>query len=161
MPGEGVPIHHVLGGGSLLHRVGRELSMALERQLAPFDVTPQQAALLLQSAPRETSPSQLLEILGTDTAGMTRLLDRLEGKGLIVRRKHADDRRSIIIELTQQGLALIPRLAPVFGRVTGQLMAGFSEQEVLQVTTMLQRMLDNLQSARKTPRAGQDSGAQA
>src|ERR1700704_1449591 len=92
MLGEGVPIQHVLGGGSLLHRVGRELSMALERQLAPFEVTPQQAALLLQSAPRETSPSQLLEILGTDTAGMTRLLDRLERKGLIMRRKHAEDR---------------------------------------------------------------------
>jgi hypothetical protein len=40
-------------------------------------------------------------------------------------------------------------------------MAGFSEQEVLQVTTMLHRMLDNLEAARKNPPAGQESGVRA
>jgi hypothetical protein len=35
----------------------------------------------------------------------------------------------------------VPRLPPVFGRVTSQLLAGFAEQEVRQLTTMLQRML--------------------
>lgn len=61
--------------------------------------------------------------------------------GLIRRREHPDDRRSIVIELTEQGRALVPRLPPVFGRVTSQLLAGFAEQEVRQLTTMLQRML--------------------
>lgn len=146
-PGEGVPIGLVLGGGSLLHQVGRELGTALERQFAAFDITAQQAALLLQAGRQQGSPSKLMTLLGTDTAGMTRLLDRLEGKGLLQRRKHPDDRRSIIIELTEQGRALLPRLPPIFGRVTGQLLAGFSTDEVGQLTTMLQRMLDNLHAA--------------
>jgi DNA-binding MarR family transcriptional regulator len=51
---------------------------------------------------------------------MTRLLDRLEGKGLIRRRNHPGDRRSIVIALTGQGRALVPHLAPIFGRVTSQ-----------------------------------------
>jgi hypothetical protein len=44
------PIGLVLGGGSLLHQVGRELATAVERQLAPYEVTAQQAALLLHAA---------------------------------------------------------------------------------------------------------------
>jgi hypothetical protein len=79
--GEDVPIRLVLGGGSLIHRVSRELRTALEAQLAPFGVTAQQAGLLLRSARQEISPNQLAPLLGTDTAGMTRLLDRLEDKG--------------------------------------------------------------------------------
>ncbi|GAA1302656.1 MarR family transcriptional regulator [Planotetraspora silvatica] len=139
-----VPIALVLGGGSLLNQVGRELRTAVESQLAPFDVTSQQAALLLHAARQEASPNQLAPQLGTDTAGMTRLLDRLEDKGLVRRRRHPGDRRSIVIEVTDEGRAIIPRVAPVFGRVTGRLLAGFSEAEVRELTGMLQRMLENL-----------------
>jgi DNA-binding MarR family transcriptional regulator len=71
----------VLGGGALLHRTAKELNTALERSLAPMDVTAQQAALLLRLR-SEASPNRLAAALGTDTAGMTRLLDRLEDKGL-------------------------------------------------------------------------------
>jgi DNA-binding MarR family transcriptional regulator len=139
-----IPLGLALGGGSLVHQVGRDLGLALERELAPLDVTAQQAALLLHAAREETRPSQLLARLGTDTAGMTRLLDRLEVKGLIQRGRNPGDRRSIVIELTGAGRALVPRIGPVFGRVIMRLLAGFSEQEISQLTIMLQRMTDNL-----------------
>jgi DNA-binding MarR family transcriptional regulator len=149
--GSDVPVGLVLGGGSLLHQVGRELATAVERQLAPYDLTAQQAALLLHAGRQESSPSQLMTLLGTDTAGMTKLLDRLESKGLIHRRRHPDDRRAIIIELTDHGQALVPRLPPIFGRVTRQLLAGFSTDEVRQLTTLLQRMRDNLHAETAAP----------
>jgi len=139
-----VPVQLVLGGGSLLHQVGRDLGTALERQFAPLDVTAQQAALLLHASGGSRSPSQLMAVLGTDTAGMTKLLDRLEGKGLLVRQRHPDDRRAVVIELTERGKGLIPRIPPVFGRVTRQLLAGFTAEEIARLTAMLQRMLDNL-----------------
>ncbi|MFI5062583.1 MAG: MarR family winged helix-turn-helix transcriptional regulator [Streptosporangiales bacterium] len=143
----------VLGGGSLLHQVARDLATALERQLAPFDITAQQAALLLHAARQQSSPSQLMTVLGTDTAGMTKLLDRLEAKGLIERRPNPGDRRSVLITLTKDGHALAPRLGPVFGRVTGQLFTGFSPDEIGVLTTMLQRMRGNLASS-ATERSG-------
>ncbi|GII58281.1 MarR family transcriptional regulator [Planotetraspora thailandica] len=149
-PGHGmsaVPFALVLGSGSLLNQVGRELRTAVETLLAPFDVTSQQAALLLHAARQEASPNQLAPQLGTDTAGMTRLLDRLEDKGLVRRRRHPDDRRSVVIEVTAAGKAIVPRLAPVFGKATAQLLAGFSEAEVRELTGMLQRMLGNLRGA--------------
>src|SRR5713101_4698162 len=95
----------------LIHQVSRELTTALERRLAPHDITTQQAALLINAARGETSPKRLTSLLGTDTAGMTRLLDRLEAKGLVKRHSNPGDRRAIIIEVTQKGRALGPAVA--------------------------------------------------
>jgi DNA-binding MarR family transcriptional regulator len=137
----------VLGAGSLVHQIARDLATALDRQLAPFGVTAQQAALLLHAARQPASPSQLMTALGTDTAGMTKLADRLEAKGLIERHRNPQDRRSVLISLTGHGQALVPRLRPVFGRVTSQLFNGFSTQEISVLTTMLERMRGNLVSS--------------
>jgi DNA-binding MarR family transcriptional regulator len=134
----------VLGAGSLLHRVARDLATALDRQLTPFGITAQQAALLLHASRLQSSPSQLMTALGTDTAGMTKLTDRLEAKGLIERHRNPQDRRSILIALTEDGQALVPRLGPVFGRVTRQLFNGFSTHEIGILTTTLERMRGNL-----------------
>jgi DNA-binding MarR family transcriptional regulator len=139
-----------LGASSLVQRVARELSLALDRDLAVVGLTAQQAGLLLQAARlwRETgqpvSPSQLKDALGTDTAGMTRLLDRLEAKGLLRRRPHPADRRAIIIELTDEVRPLFPRVVPIFKRVRDQMWAGLEPEEVARVSAALRRMLDNL-----------------
>jgi DNA-binding MarR family transcriptional regulator len=146
-----LPTELILTGGSLVHRVARELNSALDRQLTAYDLTAQQAALLLLAARQRVSPSQLKDRLGTDTAGMTRLLDRLEAKGLLTRVRHPDDRRAILIEPTAAGRALVPRLAPVFRRVNTRLLAGLGEAEVRKLTTTLQHMYDNLRGAREEP----------
>lgn len=139
-----IPIELVLGGSSLLNKVARELGNALDRRLVPLGVTTQQAALLLHASRRPARPNELAAELGTDTAGATRLLDRLEAKGLLTRGRHPDDRRAIVVELTPAGYALVPRLAPCFGRVARQLQAGFSAEDVQRLTELLGRMLENL-----------------
>jgi len=136
----------VLGSGSMLHQVARELTTELDRRFALLDVTTQQAALLSYASSGKSSPSQLMDAIGTDTAGMTRLLDRLEAKGLIRRGPNPDDRRSVLVEPTERGLALVPQLAPVFGQVTSQLFEGFSDAEVANFSSFLKRMRENLQS---------------
>jgi DNA-binding MarR family transcriptional regulator len=141
----------VLGAGSVLHQAARDLATALDRQLAPLGVTSQQAALLLHASRQQYSPSQLMTLLGTDTAGMTKLADRLEAKHLIERHPNPQDRRSVLITLTPDGQALVPRLAPVFGRVTTQLFTGFSPAEVSALTTMLERMRGNIATTAPTP----------
>lgn len=134
----------VLGGGSLLNQVGRELTTAVERQLAPLGLTAQQAAVLLHASREPTTPRRLAELVGTDTAGMTRLLDRLADKDLLRRTRHPEDRRSLLVELTDAGRALLPQLPPVFGRVTNQLFTGFTQDEIAAVTGLLERMHANL-----------------
>jgi DNA-binding MarR family transcriptional regulator len=152
-----VPIGLVLGGGSLLNQVGRELRTAVDAQLGPLGLTSQQASLLTLAARRSTSPAALLDEVGVDTAGMTRLLDRLAAKGLVERVRHPDDRRSVVIELTPAGRALVPHLPPIFGRVTTALLAGFSTPETEQLSAMLLRILANLRDLPTPPTAATEA----
>jgi DNA-binding MarR family transcriptional regulator len=131
----------------LVFQVTREQRAVMERRLARFDVTLQQASVLIRARGQETSPHELAAALGTDNAGMTRLLDRLEAKGLVARRSHPSDRRSITIGLTEVGAGLAPRLGPVLGSVSRDMLAGFSAEETAALGSLLGRLLDNLRNA--------------
>jgi DNA-binding MarR family transcriptional regulator len=133
-----------LGGGALLNQVARALKTVLEARLAPLDLTAQQAALLMTAGHGSGSPAQVAAQIGTDTAGMTRLLDRLDVKPWYGGSRTPDDRRSVVIEVTPEGRSLLPSLPPVFGQVTRQLFDGFSASELEVLTGMLRRMERNL-----------------
>lgn len=129
---------------SLVAHVGRELRTALDRKLMAHGLTSQQAALLLLSRLlREPNPVKIAARLGTDTAGMTRLIDRLEKKGLIFRKMSPEDRRSIVIVLGPKSKHVLPRLIPEFRSVEEGLLDGFSKHEVEQLNSMLRRLLKN------------------
>jgi DNA-binding MarR family transcriptional regulator len=135
---------------TLVFQTAREMRTALERKLASHGITSQQATLarLLRAWARKKKPSpfQIAARLGTDGAGMTRLIDRLEAKGVVVRHIGSGDRRLISIELTPAGLAIAKKASPTFQSVNRQLLEGFSEQEVKQLTDMLRRLGDNARS---------------
>lgn len=135
----------MLSGGSLMHQLVRDLTTKLDRRFSSFDLTSQQAALLLTACSGQSSPRRLMEAIGTDTAGMTKLLDRLESKGLAERRPNPCDRRSVLVEPTERGLALMPTLVPVFGELMSRLFEGFSDAEVAQFESFLRRMRVNLE----------------
>jgi DNA-binding MarR family transcriptional regulator len=134
----------VLGGASALSQVARDLGTALDRAFSDLDLTAQQAALLMHASTADSSPTQLMARLGTDTAGMTKLIDRLEAKGLVARHRSATDRRSVLIEVSDTGQQLAPRVPIVFGKITRQLFNGFSPEELTALSAMLQRMATNL-----------------
>jgi hypothetical protein len=72
------------------------------------------------------------------------------------RHPNPQDRRPVLITLTPEGQALVPRLAPVFGRVTTLLFNGFSPAEVSALTTMLERMRSNVTATATTRRPDRD-----
>jgi DNA-binding MarR family transcriptional regulator len=129
---------------ALVFHVGRELRTALDRRLTEHGLTSQQAALLMLSRIlREPNPIKMADRLGTDAAGMTRLIDRLESKGLVFRKTSRDDRRSIVIVLGPKSRHVLPRLFPAFRQVESGLLAGFDEREVSALSSMLRRLLKN------------------
>jgi len=129
---------------SLVFRLGRELRTALDRRLLGHGITSQQAALLLLSRRlKEPSPIKMAARLGTDTAGMTRLLDRLETKGFIFRKISPDDRRSLVVVLGPRSKNLLPRLIPAFRQVNTGLLDGFDDHELKTLHLMLRRLLKN------------------
>lgn len=148
--GEAGPRPTASGVPPLIFQITRELRTTLDRRMAPYGLTFPQASLLIRCVRNPgASPNQLMPQLGTDTAGVSRLVDRLEARNLVVRRTSGSDRRSIALEATAAGAALAPELEQVMGGVDRQLVAGLSDEEVTQLGELLRRMLAN---ARKLER---------
>jgi DNA-binding MarR family transcriptional regulator len=78
-----------------------------------------------------------------DTGSMTRILDRLEEKGLLRRERSPDDRRVVLLRVAPAGRAQLPRLRAVGSRVLAAHLAGFSAAEVEALQRLLGRMIDN------------------
>ena len=129
-------------------KLGRDLRTAIDRELAPLGITTQQAALLLVARLHGgRGAAHLADPLGTDTAGMTRLLDRLEAKGLVTRHASPLDRRSLVIAPTEAGKALIPELISAFRRANDNLLQGVAGEEIEQFWSTIRRLRANLRAA--------------
>jgi DNA-binding MarR family transcriptional regulator len=122
-------------------RLARELRTALDQRFAPLGLTSQQAGLLIHVFTGQTAAKQLAELLGTDSAGVTRLLDRLEAKGYLARSPDGSDRRAIQVALTVAGRALLPQQPGGFEDVAEDLLRGMQPDRVAGV---IDAMLENL-----------------
>jgi DNA-binding MarR family transcriptional regulator len=76
---------------------------------------------------------------------MTRMLDRLEAKGLIRRTRSSQDRRLMNLELTDHGRAAYPRMREISMSIANHFLHGFSKAEARALEGFLDRMLENAQ----------------
>ena len=89
------------------------LRRQFEKFVAPYGITLQQYNVLriLRGAGEEGLPTlSIAERMIEETPGITRLLDRLEAKGLVWRKRCPEDRRQVLCYLTPAGLDLVNRL---------------------------------------------------
>ena len=115
----------------LINRVRIELIDAMDRELSQFDITAPQLIVLASVANREAdSASQLCKSISYDPGAMTRMIDRLEQKGLVRRVPRPDDRRAMTLEMTAAGRALFPKLLAAKETVQAQFLRGFGKDEV-------------------------------
>src|SRR4051812_41971936 len=92
--------------GYLMKRVLMSIAQQADRRLAPQGITQAQwGPLFMLRRSRASTVAELARELQTDPGAMTRLLDRLESKGLCRRLRSTDDRRVVHIELTPEGQA--------------------------------------------------------
>src|ERR1700682_514100 len=130
--------------GGLLGRVKLGMGAALDAELAPLDITGAQFVILMSIALGEAdSACELCKGISYDPGAMTRMLDRLERRGLVRRVAHPNDRRTSNLELTGEGKAVYPKLRASAMKVLNRFLQGFSEQEARQLEGFLQRMLEN------------------
>jgi len=128
----------------LVNRVRVELMDALDRELAQFDISAPQLIVLASVANKEADcASVLCKNISYDPGAMTRMIDRLEQKGLVRRVPNAEDRRAANLELTAAGKALYPHLLGAKERVHAQFLRGFGANDVRMLETLLNRMLEN------------------
>ena len=129
--------------GGLVSRVKLKLFDALERELAPYDITGPQYIILVGLANGIDSASGLCKGVSYDPGAMTRMIDRLERKGLVQRVRCPEDRRVVKLALTEEGKAVYPKLIASAAEVTNRSLEGFTKAEAQQLEALLQRILDS------------------
>jgi MarR family transcriptional regulator, multiple antibiotic resistance protein MarR len=136
--------------GPLIGRVRSVLLTKLDGELQPFGLTGMQFAILKILSDRSAgTAADLSRSLHYDTGSMTRLLDRLQEKGLIRRERSKDDRRLVALRVTRAGRAVMPRLQGAAARAVQRMLTGFSAAEIGELRGFLDRMIDNGLPARK------------
>jgi MarR family transcriptional regulator, multiple antibiotic resistance protein MarR len=130
--------------GPLIGRVRVALLDALDRALLPLNVTAAQYVVIstLVSGNAD-SASQICKGISYDAGAMTRMIDRLEQRGLLRRVRVADDRRTQKLELTDEGKALYPKARAAAMVVINGFLRGFTKAEARQLEGFLKRMLEN------------------
>jgi len=130
--------------GAYIGRARRTIVEAIDRELAPLDISHAQWIVIMMLGDGAASTAgELCKILIYDPGAMTRLLDRLEKKGVLRRVRTQDDRRTVRLELTADGSKLYPRILQALVQVFNRLLHGFSKSEVQQLELLLKRMVAN------------------
>jgi DNA-binding MarR family transcriptional regulator len=130
--------------GAHIGRARRAIVEAINQELGPLDISHAQwiVVMLLGDGAAATA-AELCKILIYDPGAMTRLLDRLEKKGVLRRARIKGDRRAVRLELTAEGAKLYPRIVEALVQVFNRLLRGFSGSEVRQLEQLLGRMVAN------------------
>ena len=106
---EAVPQMHAV---TSLMRVQQILLAQLDEILKPHGLTfARYEALVLLVFSREGALplGKMGERLQVHATSVTSLVDRLESAGLVVRRRHPDDGRAVLAEITDEGRALVEK----------------------------------------------------
>jgi DNA-binding MarR family transcriptional regulator len=107
------------------HAVVRILYFAPDRRLTQFEI----------AAEMQVSSSNI-----------TFLVDGLEKEGLVRRVPHPTDRRTIYVELTEEGVPFAERIVPSLARFMAAMLAGFSGSEKQTLARLLDRFRRNAES---------------
>jgi DNA-binding MarR family transcriptional regulator len=138
-----------LGVGYLLSRARASLLSSLDREFETFGLSAMQFAVLKHVVQGDAdTAADLCRVMYYDGGSMTRLLDRLEERGLLRRERCTEDRRVVYLRATPNGRTLLPRLKAVAVAVSEAHLAGFSTADTETLKTYLKRMIENGQPQR-------------
>ena len=135
----------------VLGRLNEASSLIARERLAPlfarfglqageFDVL---ATLRRSGQPYALTPTALYEATMVTSGAMTNRLDRLEKAGLILRGPHPNDRRGIVVQLTEKGLALIDDALTAHVANEHEILAGLSSAERETLAQLLEKLIAN------------------
>ena len=130
--------------GRLIADVSGRLLAAFDGEMTGMGITGAQWVILMRIATGcGSTAAELCRFSRYDTGSMTRMLDRLEEKGLIRRARSDKDRRVVCLELTGAGRDLYPLLPPVAIKVLNAHLRDFTWDELDQFKGFLNRMRAN------------------
>ncbi len=143
--------------GYLMRKVMSSIRTQADAQLSTHDLTYAQWLPLFKiSRCEQTTVASLARDLETDPAAMTRALDRLEAKGLVLRERSTTDRRVVQLALTPEGQAVADKVPAVLADVLNGHLSDFTHDEWQLLLRLLRRMLANGEALRQQRGADAD-----
>ena len=138
-----VPAPHGPGSAFLLAQLGSYAATRFAERIADLDLTPPQAGLLraIAAGPGQ-SQQALARLLGTPPSRLVALVDGLDERGLVERRRNPDDRRLHALHLTAAGDALLARIGEVARAHDDALCAGLDPDDRATLRTLLSRLAE-------------------
>ncbi|HEX7155600.1 MAG TPA: MarR family winged helix-turn-helix transcriptional regulator, partial [Burkholderiaceae bacterium] len=130
------------GIGFLMKHAMESVTRQIDAQMAAYCLTNAQwRPLVLLSHGTCTTAAEMARKTNCDTGAMTRMLDRLEDKGLVRRNRGTDDRRVQHLELTAEGEQLAAIVPYVIADVLNTHLSGMTRAEVDVLKDLLKRMI--------------------
>ncbi|UXS40805.1 MarR family transcriptional regulator [Agrobacterium tumefaciens] len=130
----------------LTTHLGREVEAVLLKHglsSSAFDVL---ATLRRSGSPYRLSPGDLLAMTMVSSGTMTNRIDQLEKAGLVERIHNPNDRRSVLISLTERGFAIVEEAAGAHVENQHRLVAGLNEEERATLNRLLKRFLRDFEN---------------
>jgi DNA-binding MarR family transcriptional regulator len=105
--------------------------LKLQFKAQGIDISPGQTGILFLLAQQDLrSMSELSKILDTDNSAITRLVDRLEKSGLVLRQSNPKDRRQFLIGITDLGLQQALKAKKISQTANNKIRKGFTDKEI-------------------------------
>lgn len=111
------------------------------------EITLTQLSVLRELRQGPKSAGKLGEEAGLSPTSITRLVDRLEARGLVRRRRNAEDRRLVEVVLEPAGERLIGQTRVFRGTAVHQAVEGMSSERKRQLTSALRALVEKARSA--------------
>lgn len=127
--------------GRWLRLLSDEVHLSFERRLATHDVTVAQWNVLvcLYRGDGQTI-AELARFIQTDTAAVSRLIDRLTDKGLVGRHADPSSRRRVLLALTPRAVDLVPDLIALADANDDEFFSVLSERRRAELIRLLRRL---------------------
>jgi DNA-binding MarR family transcriptional regulator len=134
-------------GESIGHQLFSLMTMfrrEVETRMAKHDLTDAQwKPLMLLKKGVASTAIELAREMDIDAGAVTRMVDRLEAKGMIERVRSDEDRRVVHLRLTQSGETTADEVPHVLAAVNNDFLRGFTEAEWKQLRKLLTRLAAN------------------
>jgi len=135
-----------------LMRTADLVRRAVGHIVEPCGITPQQYNVLriLRGAGENGLPTlEIAERMIEETPGITRLIDRLETKRLVSRKRCKEDRRRVWCRITPEGLALLDKLDGPIRDADSLALGSLTSKELTQLVSLLDRARSSFQVNRR------------
>lgn len=121
----------------------REFSSAIKNQ--NIDVTPEQWAILNRlNENSNLTQKEVAKLTFKDNANITRMVDKLEKKGLVIRQTDSNDRRSWNLSITKKGIEIRDLVEPLAVDILNKISKGISKNEMDSYNKISKKIINNL-----------------